>query len=314
MRRRGQAVSGARGMLAVGGALLLTACELADTTVVDLVDVAVAEVYVVLRDDPADNTVRAFLHGTSAGSTPNTRTFDDALVQVTRAGGLVLDLAVVAISECVDSVPNGLTGTCFDADPALAAQLAPGDALDLEITLGGGDTVLGAATVPGAFQLSGLGAQCRVPPDTLLDVVWSRADGAWAYWNETVIEGLADALASEGIEADDPLYLLGLSVSAADTTIVFPSEFGVFDRFDLDQDLSVRLQRGLPDDTNARVSIAAVDRNYVNWVRGGNFNPSGAVRVSSLRGAATGVFGATVIREVTVASAASPIGGIPDCV
>jgi hypothetical protein len=49
-------------------------------------------------------------------------------------------------------------------------------------------------------------------------------------------------------------------------------------------------------------------------VRGGNFNPSGAVRVSSLRGAATGVFGATVIREVTVASAASPIGGIPDCV
>src|SRR5690606_38046307 len=115
---------------------------------------------------------------------------------------------------------------------------------------------------------------------TPFEIHWTSSEGAWAYVNETTITGLADALAPEGIEADDPLYLLGLSISGADTTIVFPSEFGVFDRFDLDQDLAVRLQRGLPDGTEAAVSIAAVERNYVNWARGGSFNPSGQVRVS----------------------------------
>jgi len=295
-----------------GCAVGLAGCELQDVTVVDLVDVAVAEVYVIVRENPAENSVRAFLHGTSAGGVPDARSFDDAVVQVTR-GGLTVDLAVVPRLECVDSLPPDAGGTCFAADPAQAAQLAAGDELELTITLGSGATVLGATTVPGAFALTTAGAQCRVAPDTLLDLAWSRSDEAWAYVNETAIEGLPAALAGEDIEADDPLYLLGLSISAADTTIVFPSEFGVFDRFDLDQDLAVRLQRGLPDGTQARVAIAAVERNYVNWVRGGNFNPSGVVRVSSLRGAATGVFGAAVIREVRVVSSAAPLGGTPDC-
>ncbi|NIR36178.1 MAG: hypothetical protein GWN02_08535, partial [Gemmatimonadetes bacterium] len=96
---------------------------------------------------------------------------------------------------------------------------------------------------------------------------------------------------------DDPLYLLGLSVSVADTTITFPSEFGVFNRLDLDQDVAVRLQRGLPAGVSAEVTITAVDRNYVNWARGGSFNPSGQVRVPSLRGDGTGVFGSTVGRR-----------------
>jgi hypothetical protein len=299
--------------LILGVALVTPACELEEITVVDFTDVVVAEVYVTLPDDPADNGVRAFLHGTAAGSAPDARTFDDALVRVRRDDGLTLDLAVVPIEECLESSSDDATGTCFAADSALAAQLLPGDVLELGITLGDGGTVLGATTVPAGFQLGGMGAQCRVPPDTLLDVVWSRSDDAWAYVNETMIAGLSTALAAEGIEAADPLYLLGLSISATDTTIVFPSEFGVFDRFDLDQDLAVRLQRGLPDQTSARVSIAAVERNYVNWVRGGNFNPSGTVRVSSLRGAATGVFGAAVIREATVLSSAGPLAGVPDC-
>ena len=51
------------------------------------------------------------------------------------------------------------------------------------------------------------------------------------------------------------------------------------------------------------MSIAAADRNYVNWVRGGNFNPSGQVRVPSVRGDGTGVFAATVVRSLRVFAA-----------
>lgn len=290
-----------------------SACELQEVTVVDLVDVVVAEAYVTLRSGPHANEAKAFLHGTAAGSAPEARTFDDALVRVTRSDGLGLDLAIVPIEECVDSRPEDALGTCFAADPASAALLRPGDELRLDITLGGGATVAGSAVVPGGFQLRGVGAECRLLPDTNTDVLWSKSDGAWAYVNETVIEGLSDALAAEGIEADEPLELLGLSVSANDTAIAFPSEFGLFDRFDLDQDLAVRLQRGLPDGTSATVSISAIDRNYANWIRGGNFNPSGQVRVSSLEGAATGVFGAVVIRDFVVVTSSEPIASMSDC-
>ena len=53
--------------------------------------------------------------------------------------------------------------------------------------------------------------------------------------------------------------------------------------------------------------ISATDRNYVNWVRGGNFNPSGQVRVPTIRGDGTGVFASTVTRtfEVVVNAASS---------
>lgn len=291
-----------------------SACELQDVTVVDFVDIVVAEAYVTLREPPGAHTVHAFLHGTAAGGQPDSRTFDDALVRMTRGDGLVLDLAVVPIEVCLRSQPDGATGTCFAADSTAAAQLSPGDVLGLEITLGAGaGTALGAVTLPGDFSLSGVGAECRLPADTTLEVRWTRSEGAWAYINETLIEGLSEALAPENIQAEDSLYLLGLSISAADTTIVFPSQFGIFDRFDLDQDLAVRLQRGLPNQTNATVSIAAVERNYVNWVRGGNFNPSGLVRVSSLRGAATGTFGGVVVRDFVVFSSADPILSVPDC-
>ncbi len=287
-------------------------CELDEITVVDFVDVVVAEVYVTLGRTPADHRVRAFLHGTAAGGAPDSETFDDALVRVTRGGVDTLDLALDLITECVDSVPAGASGSCFD-DGGQAAVLVPGDLLELSITLGDGRRLLGSARIPGDFQLSGIGASCRLEPDSLLQLRWTRSDGAWAYVNETLINGLPAALASEGIEVeDDPLYLLGLSISASDTTVVFPSEFGVFDRFDLDQDLALRLQRGLPDGTDALISVTAVERNYTNWVRGGNFNPSGQVRVASLRGDGTGVFGAAVIRELAVVSSQTA-GAEPDC-
>ncbi|MSR20453.1 MAG: hypothetical protein EXR91_05675 [Gemmatimonadetes bacterium] len=293
-------------------ALAASACELEELTVIDFVDIVVAEVYVTLGDAPAEHRVRALLHGTAAGGTPDGETFDEALVRITRADGFTIDLALDLITECVDSVPVGASGSCF-VDGGQAAGLAPGDALELSVGLADGRTLLAASLIPGDFQLDGISVSCRLVPESLLPLLWSRSDGAWAYVNETLISGLRAALAPEGIAVeDDPLYLLGLSISAADTTVMFPSEFGVFDRFDLDQDLAVRLQQGLPDGTDALVSVTAVDRNYTNWVRGGNFNPSGQVRVASVRGDGTGVFGAAVVREFAVISSATP-GGPPDC-
>ncbi|HAW90536.1 MAG TPA: hypothetical protein DCX61_07725, partial [Gemmatimonadetes bacterium] len=56
----------------------------------------------------------------------------------------------------------------------------------------------------------------------------------------------------------------------------------------------------------------AVEGNFVNWQRGGNFNPSGQVRVPSLRGDGTGVFGAAVNRGFDVVSS-DQASALPDC-
>jgi len=309
MGRRPVLASALAGGLVVG----TLGCQLQEITLADVTDIVVAEVYVAIGDSSADNRVRAFLHGTPAGGVEGSATFEDATVRVSRDDGLMLDLSTGALEDCVTSHPDNSGGTCFVADSAGEAALGPGDVLSLRIVLGDGGVIDGASRVPGDFGLVGVGASCRISSDTTMTVRWSLSDGAWAYVNETLISGLSEALAPEGIEADDPLYLLGLSISARDTTVVFPSEFGVFDRFDLDQDLAVRLQRGLPDSTSAVVSISAADRNYVNWSRGGNFNPSGEVRVSSLRGAGSGVFGSLVVRRFDVVSSDDASGAPPPC-
>jgi hypothetical protein len=56
--------------------------------------------------------------------------------------------------------------------------------------------------------------------------------------------------------------------------------------------------------------ISATDRNYVNWVRGGNFNPSGVVRVPSVGGDGIGVFASTVTRTFEVVVNPDPAGGL----
>jgi hypothetical protein len=240
-----------------------------------------------------------------------------ATIVVRKSDGASIELAETALETCVSSTPVDQGGTCYWASPGAAQGLSPGDRLDVTITLPGGGILTGSSTVPGAFTLLTPPEEgaCRVPPETPFEIRWSRSEGAWSYVDETLVFGLRAALASQGITVeDDPLYLLGLSVSAADTTIVFPSEFGVFGRFELDQALAVALQRGLPAGTSANVTITATDRNYSNWVRGGNFNPSGQVRIPSLDGAGTGVFGSTVTRTFTVVvPAADPDYSTPSC-
>jgi hypothetical protein len=296
-------------LLAAGAA----GCELEEITLVDAEDVVVAEVYVNLAANPEDHEIRAFLHRT-VGTRESVADLFDARVTVRRSDGLSFVLSGAPVEDCVDSAPVLEPGACFLVDDSTTSVLAPGDIFEVEIVLPDGGLIFGAAQVPGRFDLAGYPATCSVPPDVLMEIEWSPSEGAWAYLNETSIRDLPAALEPEGIEVEeDPLYLLGLSVSDSDTSIVFPSQFGVFNRFDLDQDLAVRLQRGLPAGSRAQVSITAVDRNYVNWVRGGNFNPSGQVRIASLRGDGTGVFGATSGHSFQVLSGSDPIPSGTEC-
>ena len=285
------------------------ACELTDVELVDFTEVVVAEVYVTVKDVPVLNRLRAFIHGTAPGSQPSSQTFDDALVTVTDGDGVASVLGLSAIDECVSDRPEDSSGTCFAADFALTASFEGGETLTVEVILADGRTLSGSTRIPGEFRVDGVGGVCRVLPDTRLPLRWSRSNNASAYLSEAYVTGLPEALASEGIEAPESLYLLGLSISETDTTVVFPREFGVFDRFDPAKDLAVRLQDGLPAGAIADVAITAVEQNYVNWVRGGSFNPSGTVRVSSLVGDGSGVFGAAVTRRFTILSSADTTAG-----
>ena len=291
---------------------LLVSCDLEEITIIEIEDVVIAEIYVNLAEDPTENEIRAYLHHTVGAPGSGDDELPNALIVVRRPDGLMLDLVENAIDACLEPLPTVGSGVCFLADPAQTPNLNPGDLLEVEVTFADGGTLLGATRVPSPFQVDGISTMCRLDSNTLLPLHWSRSEGAWAYVNEASISGLPEALEPEGIVVEeDPLNLLGLSISDQDTTIVFPSEFGIFDRFDLNQDLASRLQDGLPPSTTAEVSITAVEGNYVNWARGGNFNPSGQVRVPSLRGDGTGVFAATVNRRFVVVSLDQ--GPLPDC-
>ncbi|MEQ9570012.1 MAG: hypothetical protein RLN75_07450, partial [Longimicrobiales bacterium] len=197
--------------------------------------------------------------------------------------------------------------------------LRPGDTLDLDVQLLEGGTIRGRTVLPGDYDFEGPSHEdvCVIPADRPYPLTWTASDGAWAYVAETQIYGLRAALAPRGIDVEiDPLFLLGLSISASDTTIAFPAEFGVFDRFDLDREVALVLQQGLPPSTWAEVVVAAVDRNYVNWIRGGNFNPSGTVRIPSVTGSGTGFFGSGTVRWLEMLVNPPPQGGVyqaPPC-
>ena len=285
-------------------------CTLEEITLVDPEDVVVGEVHVQLGE-----RVSAFLHRTLTATGTSTPV-PGARVTVRRTDGLTLELAETTLDRCVVTIPVDGTGTCHFASRVAVQSLRPGDTLTLRIDLPDGGVMESQSVIPGTFFILGIGDLCSLPPATPLPVSWTASDGAWAYINEALLENVIPSYAPLGIvvdPTDDPLYLLGLSVSAADTSIVFPGEFGLFNRFELDQALAISLQGGLPDGLFADVSITAADRNYVNWVRGGNFNPSGQVRVPSIRGDGTGVFASTVARRFRVVAASTPPPGVPTC-
>lgn len=300
---------------------VLSGCELPESSITEPEDIVIAEAHLVIVNELLEAgggsvptttlTARVFLHRTFPTDPP---TVPASVTIRSEDGSTVLDLTADGQEACrlffpfEQGPPPPQTGSCYRLE-LTPSPLEPGAAVELEIRTDDGRTLTSASEIPGAFDLVDLESGeldvpggrlqrlCLVRPGTRYRVSWTASEGAWAFLGETVIVGLDQAL--PGVDVPNELYLNGLALRG-DTSIVFPSDFGIFDRFDLDRDLSLALQEGLPEGTSAVVSITSVDRNAVNWARGGNFNPSGAVRIPSVFGDGTGVFGTGVQHEFTV--------------
>ena len=309
----------------VSVSLAAAGCELTEVTVELPPDVIVAEVQVVLtldlEDDEPSLTAWTLLHRTYQPE--GAPSLSGAVVTVSGEEGDTVRLVEQAgIEPCLlpDTVEDFSSpgAACYRAE-ATPAPFAPGEVLSLQIRAADGRVLTGASLVPGAFSMTGLtqeNGQCRMQPDTNNRFQWTPSDDSWAYITDARLEGLAAALASRGINAPDTLYLAGVSIGREDTDIVFPRNLGVFDFFDADEDgreVIRALKMGLPEGTRAGVAVTAVDRNWVNWARGGNFNPSGEVRIPSVFGEGTGMFGTAIQRRVRIRSSLRGEGEPPRC-
>lgn len=284
--------------LAVG--LAIGGCALDEVVTANSEDIVIAEIY--LRTDV--RTQSALLHRTRQPS-DSALAVPDARIELTHVDdGRVMRYFPAADTLCTapPARPRPLAGTCYVSEFIPGFFILPGERYAIRITLGNGGEITGTTDVPRGFNIIRPAAHdCSVAPRTRFEVTWQSSENAWVYASEVAIRGLSDALAPQGLDIPEPLRLFGLSISSSDTTISFPNEFGLFDRFDPDvTEALVLIQPGLPEGTSAQVVIAAADRNYVNWERGGNFNPSGVVRIGNLRGDGTGVFGSLAIEHFHV--------------
>jgi hypothetical protein len=294
--------------------LLLAGCRLAEVSTPGGEDLLVVEA--VLRSDVPEQKLLLHrgVHDQQVRGEPN------ALVRVRRNDGREVVYQAVPepapgtspnpsqVERCVDrtSAVVPAPATCYlSPTSGSGGFVVPGATYDLEVQAQDGSRIRGRTQVPGAFGFIGASAlragSCVLPPNTPLPVIWSRSPGTWSYVADLEIRGLARALASSGIrDVPDPLNLFGLAISDADTTLLLPGDFGVFQRFELGSELLQALQRGLPEGVDATLTLAAADRNYVNAIRGGRFNPSGNVRISTVLGDGVGVFGSIVPRTLRI--------------
>lgn len=297
--------------------LAAAGCSLTETAIAPAEDIVVVEA--ILDANPDASTPSIFLHRTGLGSGVEGGRVEGAVIEVRAAGGGALSFRQTDSSVCVSAQSVSAAGTCYVADPGAADPdwpgLVPGTTYGLRVALADGRVLVGESTAPQDFRLLSPEEPvetCLLPPGTPLSITWEGSPTAVAYLGDVRLFGLAPFLEERGIELpSDPLDLTGLAASRADTVLAFPSDFGVFDRFDLDADLLGAIAGGLPEGASADVAIAAVDLGFVNWARGGRFNPSGRVRIASVFGeGGTGVFSVVVSRTFAVATK----GDFPPCV
>jgi hypothetical protein len=288
-----------RTIAAIAAAMLASACTIADVSIPASEDRLVVEA--VLRTDARMQFIllhRSVQNGAAAGE-------PGAEVIVTRGDGLRVtflertDIACYSIDpDYIDSEEAiDVQGSCYSSPNSAGRWVVPGQTYELAVRTARGEEARGRTTVPGDFTLRGVPVSrfndqpppaCALPPRTLFPLTWTQAAGAWGYIAPMQIIGTG---LPDSVTPSSPVELVGISVSAGDTTLVLPAEFGVFERFDYNQDFLRLLQGGFPEGVNVRVVVAAADRNYINGVRGGSFNPSGLVRISSIVGDGVGVFG-----------------------
>lgn len=294
--------------------LVGAACELREITIAEPDDVIVAEV--LLRADAYGQT--AYLHRTSSAH-GSARVFDATITVTDVQSGEVLRYEATADSLCLRRPGVGhdaSRGTCYAAagNPFTGSARA-GSTQTLHISLADGRAMHAVTTVPGEFLVSRPAASvCHLPPMTRTELVWSRSAGAAVYLVQARMQGLREALRARGVAVDGsgPVTLTGISVTPGDTTMSFPDGIGLFDRFDDSlHPILLAISDGLPEGVTTELAIAALDLNYVNWIRGGTFNPSGTVRISSIDGDGIGVFGSFSVRFLEIHTSGG--GVLPVC-
>jgi hypothetical protein len=291
----------------------LTACELAEVTIADSAPTLVVEA--VLRADLRQQRIllhRAIDGGVVAGEPgASVRVVDESTGREYRFRQARPD----EIDPCANLQGIRLPAdpTCYLSVEEAGSWVRPGRTYRLLISTSAGLQATGRTTVPGGFRLASPplspGFSCSLEAGRALPLIWTQSAGAWAYLAELEIYGLREALGDTTI-TDIParVRLTGLAISATDTTLVLPTEFGIFERTLYDYDLLLAIRDGLPAGAYAALTLAAVDRNFVNGVRGGDFNPSGRLRFSSVSGDAVGMFGSATGMQVDILVEAGPAG------
>jgi hypothetical protein len=304
--RRG-AWSWRAGLPALVALLAVTACELAETTIPDGADLIVVESIL----DAGKDVQYLLLHRTLQGRLVGGE--EGARVRVRRGDGLDVVYTGAPTAACTNLDPAFAAGkdsvevraSCYLSPAAEGRWVVPGESYELLIETQAGARLHGRATVPGHFEPLGLSpaaarpmgevGRCVLPPDSALALHWSTASGALAYMTHMRVEGLPDALAGSGIpEVPEVVELYGVSISERDTSIVVPTQMGSMELGKYDREVMLALRNGFPTGARVRLTIAAMDRNFVSATRGDGFNPSGIVRVSCVTGYGVGVFGAMV--------------------
>ena len=286
-------------------ACLAAGCDLTEVTTAPGEDVIVVEA--VLRTD--FQTQQVLLHRTVDGALAEG--VEGAKVTVTGAAGDVHLL--VPGTECyqIDALyahtdTLDFRGSCYITAGQDVDWVHPGQRYDLRVETPDGRVVEGRTQVPGAYTVPALyddpeaGLVCSMAPDSAFQLVWRQSAGTWSYVADLSISGLSQSLAGHGFQVPDPMLVRGLSVSQADTTLVLPTEFGIFERLQYDSDLLLAISHGFPEGTRMELVLAAADRNWVNSVRGGSFNPSGLIRISTVVGDGVGVFGSLNVQRALV--------------
>lgn len=291
---------------------LLGAC-IVDWTEVGEPALVIASATVVLTVDPMDSTVRstdvlAYLVRDSADDR-----VQGASVRIVDRSGRSLRLEELPNSREVCR-PEGATaeGTCYVASVP-SAHFAPLAELSLQVALPDGRQLSGTSTIPGHFHsLTTVlrDGRCRADPETNYRIRWNPIRGAWAYIAEAEFKGLRRNL----WDSQKPLYLTAAWMAAPPHRMGFPRTLIEGDVPFNARKAARRLESGLPWGVTVDLAVAAIDRNWANWIRPGQVHVAGKVPVPSVFGDGTGMFGTAVRWTATIESRdAKDETGLVDC-
>ena len=292
----------------------LCACEL-DWASVDDLDLVAASVTVVLTVDPVDSTVQStdvlalLLRDAHDDRVP------DASVRIVGKSGRSLHLEELpdTAEACTGPQNERAAGTCYAASVP-SAYFAPLEQLSLRIETPGGGQLRGTSMIPGLFvpsRLSARDGRCRLSPETGFRIRWGFVGGTWAHIAEAEFTGLRPNLWPNPW----PLYLsTAWMATFQPASMVFPSKLLEGDVPQEARKAARRLETGMPWGVTARLAVAAIDRNWANWIRPGQVDVAGEVPVPSVFGDGTGMFGTAVRWSVTMESRdAEDDTGLVDC-